>query len=153
MVSRASLGENYGKSRAMNVMSLMTSNLALFYAIVFAELTHTRVQRGVPRGSALELEIGTRAIQHISHEMRDPNRAVLDSNIWTVVILGYSEKEAPLRVGTQYPRQSFLRELQSLHVYCKMEIVLEHVFGLVKLVELLGGLQKIKTPGMAEVIS
>lgn len=153
MVSRAPLGEQYGKLWATNVMSMMASNLSLFYSIIFAELTYTRVQRGITRATALELEIGKRAVRHASHEISDPNRATLDSNLWSVVILGYSGKEAPLRTGSEYPRQSSLRQLQSLHIYCKMEIVFEHVFGLIKMVEVLGGLQKITTPGMAQLIS
>ena len=153
MVSVGPSGESYGKSWAMNVMSPMKSNRALFYSVIFAEMIHTRVLRGLPRGSAFELEVGTRAIQHVSYEMRDPNRAVMDSNIWAVVALGYSGKEARLRTGQKYPRQSFLKELQSLHIYCKMEIIPEHVYGLIKLIGLLGGLHKIKTPGMAQVIS
>jgi hypothetical protein len=153
MVSRAYSAEAYGKSWAMDIMSTMASNTALFYAVMFGELMHTRVLRGIAQGSTMELEIGTRAIQHICHEIGDPNRAVLDSTIWAVVILGYSGRQAPLRLGSKYPRQSFLRELQSIHVYCKMEIVLEHVLGLIRLVNLVGGLQNIKTRGMAQVIS
>jgi hypothetical protein len=153
MVSVGPSGESYGKSWAMNIMSPMKSNRALFYSVIFAEMIHTRVLRGLPPGSAFELEVGTRAIRHISYEMRDPNRAVMDSNIWAVVALGFSGKEARLRTGQKYPRQSFLKELQSLHIYCKMEIIPEHVYGLIKLIGLLGGLHKIKTTGMAQVIS
>src|SRR3982751_450212 len=115
MVSNSHLGESYGKIWAKNIMSPMKSNLALFYSVIFAEIIHTRALRGLPQRSTFELEIGTRAIQHVSHEMRDPNRAVLDTNIWAVVALGYSGEEAPLRTG-KYPRQSFLKELQSLHI-------------------------------------
>ena len=146
-------GEGYGKSWAMNVMSAMKSNRALFYSVILAEMIHTRVIRGQSRGSALELEVGTRAISHISYEMRDPKRAVTDLNIWAVLALGFSGKEARLRTGPKYPRQSFLKELQSLHIYCKMELIPEHVYGLIKLIQLLGGLHKIKMPGMAQVIS
>ena len=153
MVSAGLSRESYGKSWAMNVMSQMKSNLALFYSVIVAEMIHTRVLRGVSQGSTFELEVGTRAITHISYEMRDPNRAVKDSNIWAVLALGYSGKTARLRTGQKYPRQSFLKELQSLHIYCRMELIPEHIYGLIKLIELLGGLHKVKTPGMAQVIS
>lgn len=153
MVSRGASGKDYGKLWAMQVMSSLTSNLALLYAMIFAEMIHTRVRNGNPSRSPWELEAGARAIRLISLEMRNPARARLDSSIWVVVILGFAGKVAPLRTGPKYPRQSFLKELQDLHIYCKMEIVLEHVLGLVRLVELIGGLQNVKTPGMAQIIS
>ena len=153
MVSRGASGREYGKSWAIDIMSSMTSNMALLYAMIFAEMIHTRVQSGNTLRSPWEFEIGARAIRLISQEMRNPVRARLDSSIWVVVILGFAGKEAPLRTGPKYPRQSFLKELQDLHIYCKMEIVLEHVLGLIRLVELIGGLQNVKTPGMAQIIS
>ena len=153
MVSRGTSGKEYGNAWATKVMSSMTSNLALFYSMIFAEMLHTRVQSGNSQRSPLEFEIGARAIHFISHDMRNPDRARLDSSIWAVVILGFAGKEAPLRIGSKYPRQSFLKELQDLHIYCKMEVVLEHVLGLIRLVELIGGLQNVKTPGMAQTIS
>lgn len=153
LVSRGASGQEYGKSWAMEVMSSITSNMALLYSMLFAEMIHARVKSGNSLRSPWEFEVGTRATQLISHEMRNPARARLDSSIWAVVLLGFSGKEAPLRTGPKYPRQSFLKELQDLHIYCKMEIVLEHVLGLVRLIELVGGLQNVKTPGMAQIIS
>jgi hypothetical protein len=153
MVSRGASGKDYGKLWAMQVMSSITSNMALFYAMIFAEMIHTRVRSGNPTRSPWEFEVGARAVASISQEMRNPARARLDSSIWVVVILGFAGRVAPLRPGPKYPRQSFLKELQDLHIYCKMEIVLEHVLGLIKLVDLIGGLQNVRTPGMGQIIS
>jgi len=137
----------------MDVMSLMKSNLALFHALIFGELLYTRVKRGVARATPLEVEIGARAVQHISREIGDPTRAVTDETVCAVVILGYSGRVAAPRPRPEYPRQSSLRKLQSLDVYCKMEIVMHHVQGLVQMVEVMGGVQKLKTPGMAQLLS
>jgi len=153
LVSRDAQRDAYGAGFATAVLSKISSSPALLYSLMFAELIHNRVLRNVKNGPALELEVGTRAIHYVSREMQDPRQAVSDANIWAVVVLGYSGREAPLRTGAKYPRQSFLKELQSLHIYCKMEIVVEHVLGLMKLVELMGGLDKIRIPGMAQVVS
>ena len=153
MVSRGPSGEVYGKAVAASIMSSITSSPALFYAMMVGESMYSRAQKRNPRSSPIELEVGARAVQYLSQEMRDPVRAVSDANIWAVLTLGYSGKIAPSRVGPKYPRQSFLKELQSIHIYCRMEIVYAHVLGLMKLVELLGGIHNIKTPGMAQVLS
>ena len=121
--------------------------------MLFAQILHDRVQQGIYGTTPIEIEIGARAVKHLNREISEPQRAGTESNIWAVVALGYSGRVASLRPGLQYPRQSFLRELQSIHIYCRMEIVAEHVLGLIKMVNLIGGLHKVKTPGMAQVIS
>ncbi|KAJ9609018.1 hypothetical protein H2200_006789 [Cladophialophora chaetospira] len=104
--------------------------------------------------SALGANYG-QAIRHLNKEISDPDpaRALSDSNIWAVLVLAYSGREDKLRSASSYPRQSFLRELQSIHIYLKMAIVIEHVLGLVKMMELLGDMRKIKPPGIAQTVS
>ena len=133
-------------------MSHTTSHEPLFYSTVHAEMIVARAVRGIPNPSPIELEIGAKAIQLVSREMRDPKTALLDANIWAVLNLGYAGGQEPLRSG-QYPRQSFLRELQSVHLYCKLVVRVAHIIGLIKIVNLMGGLEKIKTPGTAAAIS
>jgi hypothetical protein len=108
--------------------------------------------RGIPEPSPIELEIGSKAIQLVSQELRDPKRALSDTNIWAVLNLAYTGAKEPLRVG-KYPRQSFLKELQSIHIYCKLVVEVAHIVGLIKILNLLGGLDKIKIPGTAATIS
>ena len=134
-------------------MSSVTYHPALLHTMLFAVMVHDRVQQGISRQPPAEIMVGMEAVSHLNREISDPDRALSDSNIWTVLTLAYSGREDRLRSSRDYPRQSFLRELQSIHIYCKMEIVIEHVFGLIKMIELLGGLYKIKTPGIAQVIS
>ena len=120
--------------------------------MVHSEMIFARAAQGIPDPSPLELEIGAKAIQLVSQDIRDPKRALSDANIWAVLNLGYTGAKEPLRVG-RYPRQSFLKELQSIHIYCKLVVEVAHIIGLIKIVNLLGGLDKIKVPGTAATIS
>ncbi|OQV03891.1 hypothetical protein CLAIMM_08871 [Cladophialophora immunda] len=155
LVSKAALTGNYGRSFASNVMASLSQHPAQLHAMIFAVMVHDRIQQGISNPTATELVVGTEAIRHLNQEISNPNpdRALSDSNIWAVLVLAYSGREDRIRSGQSYPRQSFLRELQSIHIYLKMEIVIEHVLGLIKMMELLGDLQKIKTPGIAPVVS
>ena len=76
-----------------------------------------------------------------------------DFSIWAVVVPAYSGREDKLRSGHDYPSQCSMRDLQSIHIYLKMDIVIEHVLGLVKMMALLGDLRRIKAPGIAQTVS
>jgi hypothetical protein len=153
MVSKGSSGAAYGKSFAMNVMSSITVSPALLHSILFAQMLHDRVHQGVHSATPIEVEVGANAVEHLNREISESRKAVKESSIWAVVCLAYSGREATLRSGLQYPHQSFLKELQSIHIYCRMEVVVEHVLGLIKMVDMVGGLHNIKTPGIAQMIS
>ncbi|KIY01513.1 uncharacterized protein Z520_03065 [Fonsecaea multimorphosa CBS 102226] len=155
LVSKAALTGKYGRSFASNVMASLSQHPAQLHAMIFAVMVHDRIQQGISNPTATELMVGTEAIRHLNTEISDPDpkRALSDSNIWAVLVLAYSGREDRIRSGPSYPRQSFLRELQSIHIYLKMEIVIEHVLGLIKMMDLLGNLHKIKTPGIAPIVS
>lgn len=137
----------------MNVMSSITTSPALLNSLIFAQMLYDRVHHGAHSATPIEVDIGATAVEHLNLEISHPGSVVNESSIWAVVCLAYSGREAVLRSGLQYPHQSFLKELQSIHVYCRMEIVLEHVLGLIKMIEVAGGLQNIRTHGMAQMIS
>lgn len=137
----------------MNVMSSLTVSPALLHAVLFAQMLYDRVQQGVPNATAMENEIGAMAVKHLNREISDSTQSIRDSSIWAVVCLAYSGRVAMLQPRLQHPRQTFLKELQSLHIYSRMEIVVEHILGLIKMIEHMGGFHKIKTPGIAQMIS
>ncbi|OAP57591.1 hypothetical protein AYL99_08329 [Fonsecaea erecta] len=153
LVSKAALAGKDGRTFASNVMASLSQHPAQLHAMIFAVMVHDRIQQGISNPTATELMVGTEAIRHLNRELSDPKGALTDSNIWAVLVLAYSGREDRTRSGQSYPRQSFLRELQSIHIYLRMEIVIEHVLGLIKMVELLGDLRKIKTPGIAPIVS
>jgi len=153
LLSRGSSGARYGKSWSMSMMSHITDSPAVLHSMLYAGYLHDLVQRGATQAPPIAFEVGTQAIIHLNHEMSDPRYTISDAHIWSVVILAYSGRIAELRSALSYPRQSFLKDLQSINIYCRMEIVVMHVVGLIKMIELTGGLHKIKIPGMAQVIS
>ncbi len=156
LVSKPGLSTKYGRSFANDLMASLAQDPALLHAILFTRQVFDRVEQGISSNpTPLELVIGNEAIRHLNKKISDPNpaQALSDTNIWTVLILAYSGREDTLRSGQSYPRQSLLRELQSIHIFLKMNIVIEHVMGLIKMVELLGDLRKIKTPGIAATVS
>ncbi|EXJ64630.1 hypothetical protein A1O7_00967 [Cladophialophora yegresii CBS 114405] len=155
LVSKAALSAPYGRAFSSDLMASLSMHPAQLHAMMFAVMVHDRIQQGISNPTATELMVGTEAIRHLNKEISspDPDRALSDSNIWAVLVLAYSGREDNLRSAQSYPRQSFLRELQSIHIYLKMDIVIEHVLGLVKMMELLGDLRKIKTPGVAQTVS
>ena len=137
----------------MDMMSHLTDSPAVLHSMLFAGYLHDVVQQGATRAPSIAFEVGTKAIMHLNREISDAQYAINDAYIWSVFILAYSGRIARLRSARSYPRQSFLKELQAIQIYCRMEIVVMHVVGLIKMIELIGGLHKIKIQGMAQVIS
>ena len=127
--------------------------MALFYSMIFAEMVHMRVKIG----SSLEiyLGIGSRRSGYTPNQPRDARSGTSAPRLKH---MGCGNSRFRRKSGActswtpKYPRQSFLKELQDLHIYCKMEIVREHVQGLMKLIALVGGLQNVKIQ-VAQIIS
>ena len=117
-----------------------------------ASMMYTRVARNDASNYILELTVGAKAVELLNKELCRPDTAVTEAILWAVVALGYTDSVGELRSGKR-PRQSFLRELQSLHIYGRLAINPTHVEGLGKLLQIIGGIEKIKTPGMAQVMS
>jgi len=107
-----------------------------------------------PRNLAL---VGLRSraeiVKRLCITMKDPEEAAKDVNIFAIAALakiGELEKGyVPLRKPTQGP----LRSLQFLNKLALMEIVPIHYQALTNLIELKGGLENIKLPGLASLIS
>ncbi|RVX74523.1 hypothetical protein B0A52_01649 [Exophiala mesophila] len=144
--------DSYGPHFAGNILNLAVNNTTLLYAMMFAGMMFARTANNQTTPSVLELQFGARAIHMLSQQLRSPATAATEANIWAVVALGYCDNFISLRPG-KHPRQSFLKELQSLHIYGRMTVNLAHIQGLKQLIQLLGGLDKIRTPGIAQVIS
>jgi hypothetical protein len=123
----------------------------MMYSMMAAAMLFMRVAQKSERNYMLELQTNARAVQLLSKQMQNLETAATEANIWAVVALGYSAYVGDLRTG-RCPRQSFLKELQSLHIYGRLVINKVHVAGLMQLVQMLGGVDKIKTPGMAQVM-
>jgi hypothetical protein len=152
MVTNRSSGDVYGPTFANHIVSMASQTPALMYCMMTAALMYTRVARKDSSNYGLELSVGTRAIESLNQVLLRPNPVITDAIIFAVFAVGYSGSVGQVRTG-RYPRQSFLRELQSLHIYGRLIVNPAHVGGLAKLVQLRGGFDKIQIPGMVQVMS
>jgi hypothetical protein len=152
MVSKNESRDAYGKRFADNTLALATVSPAALYAMMNATIVFARAAQPSGKPSLLEIETQARAVQLVSEQMRHPETAATEANIWAVFGLGYTGSVAPLRKGRS-PQQSFLRELQSLHLYGRLVINEVHAAGMFQLIQMLGGIEKLKIPGMAQMLS
>ncbi|EXJ62207.1 hypothetical protein A1O7_02640 [Cladophialophora yegresii CBS 114405] len=151
MITNVSSRDVYGPRFAHHILSMAVRNPVLLYSMMSAAMLFMRVAQKSERNYMLELQVNATAVRLLSEQMRNPQTAATEANIWAVVALGYSGYVGEIRTG-KCPRQSFLKELQSLHIYGRLVINKVHVAGLMQLVQMLGGVDKITTPGMAQVI-
>lgn len=102
----------------------------------------------------LEHKIATQslAVSLINEQMLDPTRASSDQNLLAVLGLAVHGQDT-LPAHRKTPKQGPLRDLQGLELYSSMKTVPLHFNGLALLVELRGGLEKVKLPGIAAIIS
>jgi hypothetical protein len=85
--------------------------------------------------------------------MRDPVEACKDINIFAISALSKGGQFKKMDVSLKTPKQGPLRSLQSINSFGLTESNPLHFDGLSKLMELKGGLGKIKMPGLAALIS
>jgi hypothetical protein len=72
----------------------------------------------------------------------------LATNAWDPVLELYQKLPPPKPFF-----EPFLKSLQSLDVYGLLSVNPQHAMGLLRLIEVRGGLEKVNTPGLAAVIS
>jgi hypothetical protein len=131
---------------------MASQSAALLHSMIAAAMMFERTARGLGEAGPREVEVNAIAIRLLSQQMARSETAILEHNIWAVLALGYSGAVDRVRVG-KLPQQSFLKELQSLHIYGRLIINKAHLAGLIKLVSMIGGPQNLVTPGMAAVMS
>lgn len=94
------------------------------------------------------------SITRINLAIQDPSEALTDAIILCVLCMANNKNEPPIGPDNlESPFQSPLRSLQWLDVYGRLKPHPVHQIGLVQLVQLKGGLDKIKLPGLAGVIA
>ncbi|KAL4869708.1 hypothetical protein BDV12DRAFT_75037 [Aspergillus spectabilis] len=138
------------------------SDPTLFTAFLYGSLSHMRVQAlngWIPRHlfrarqQRLLENVEMETIKLVSREMDNPSRAVCDAMIFSVVCMAHNKAEHD---STGFPTPPFtapMQRLQWLDVYGSLRTNLVHIGGLVQMVHLRGGIDKIQLPGLASVIS
>ncbi|CEL06808.1 hypothetical protein ASPCAL09980 [Aspergillus calidoustus] len=141
---------------------LGVSDPVLFTAFLFGSLSHMRVQalKGwIPRHIFRHRQ--QRLLEHaemetvrlVSREMSNPSRAVCDAMIWSVVCMAHNKAEDDVNGLPDIPFTAPMQRLQWLDVYGCLRPNLIHIGGLIQMVNLRGGIEKIELPGLASVIS
>ncbi|CEJ55111.1 hypothetical protein PMG11_01386 [Penicillium brasilianum] len=134
---------------------------ALHSAMLFGSYSHRRIMWLQKKQSEFSADDEKQmsiceadSIMRINRAIQSPSEAITDAIILCVLCMANNKNEPPLGPDFQEsPFQSPLRSLQWLDVYGRLKPHPIHQAGLVQLVYLKGGLQTIKLPGLAGVIS
>lgn len=142
--------------------SLSLKHPTLFTALLYSSLTHKRIRHMLSSASGELFDAqdarflgvcSAHATQLLNEALRDPDEAVSDVNILSVLMMIEQPFLQPDRDWEkQSPFQTPLTHLQWLVVHGAREPNLANQNGLTTLVNLKGGLQNIKIPGVAPAI-
>ncbi|KIW80270.1 hypothetical protein Z517_06885 [Fonsecaea pedrosoi CBS 271.37] len=126
---------------------------SLFHASLFCQLTRNRIFRLSPAQSPEQMQCYTETIRGVHQKFADASVSCEDENILAVYALSY-HGEPRVHLAGPVPSQGPLTTLQLLHLYGgRLHTVGVHLQGLAKMLDLRGGLSKIRLPGLAQAIS
>lgn len=137
-------------------MQISSSNPSVLHMFITGALLNSQgALSTIPSNTIARGMFRSRAeiVRRMSIAMKDPIEACKDVNIFAIVVLAKTEMSHRVEIPLKTPKQGPLRSLQLLNVLALSEIDPIHFEGLSKLIELKGGLEKIKIPGLAALIS
>ncbi|KAJ5209936.1 Protein of unknown function DUF3468 [Penicillium cf. griseofulvum] len=151
------------QTAASKWFDLSMADPALFTAFMFGSLCHLRVQWqnnwvpgtvfGPKERRALQL-CEMESIKLINQAVRDPDRAVSDAVLLSVICMAHHQAEEKLvQRHRRTPFNPPFPRLQWIDVYGCLPPNMIHIKGLLQLVKLRGGLANIPTEGLAATIS
>ena len=135
----------------------------LFTVVLFGAVSHKRLYslrmektRDIwkPQHNNMLILLELEAIKRVNEAIQDPSRALSDAVI--ICVMGLVNNGGSDLMWDENPRllfQSPLRDLQWLDVYGRLMPNSVHLNGLAQLVKLRGGLEHIKLPGLAPILS
>jgi len=134
-------------------VSLALENPSLYKTWVHCISVYYFALRGQWKQSEFLLSTHSRALEAMNGEMQDSVHACSDSNILAVWGLATHGWEKFLPPGYKVPNQGRMKHLQSLDRYSLMKFIPLHLNGLEALTQMRGGLDKVKSEGIAALIS
>lgn len=151
------------RATANTWFDLSMADPALFTAFMFGSLCHLRVQWqnnwvpgtvfGQKERRALQL-CEMESIKLINQAVRDPDRAVSDAVLLSVICMAHHQAEEKLvQRHHRTPFNPPFPRLQWIDVYGCLPPNMVHIKGLLQLIKMRGGLTKIHTEGLAATIS
>jgi hypothetical protein len=107
-----------------------------------------------PQDNEMLIFFELESIQRVNEAIQNPSRALSDEVILSVMILVHNRvDELMLDENLRSPFQSPLRGLQWLDIYGRPMPNPVHLSGLIQLIKMRGGLEQIKLPGLAPILS
>jgi hypothetical protein len=143
-------------------LSRALTSPALFDAFMYGAATHMQTRRRLgnvriePQTNQEKRELivsEAETIKHLNRVMRDPSHAITDETILAVLCMGFNRVDGSAWPRADPPLKPPLRNLQWLNVYGTLSGNEIHVRGMIKLIEMKGGLESLKMPGLAETVS
>lgn len=136
----------------------IVSETGLFYTYLFSQLTRNTCTQILPsRAQRQIVQCHSETVSYVNTQLADPATACNDDNIHAVLALAnhyLPEDTSPARVGVQGPAQGPLNSLRLLNLYGgPIQPVSMHWQGLLHMIKLRGGIEKIKLSGLAGQIS
>ncbi|KAL3465415.1 hypothetical protein BJX64DRAFT_285359 [Aspergillus heterothallicus] len=138
--------------------SLSMTDPALHSSMLYGAYAHQRAHSVAnhPKNSQSSRELvlaEVDAISKINSAIQNPVKATSDAIILSVLCLANNDRPAEQQAVPQSPFQPPLKSLQWLDIYGTSSPNPVHQAGLVRIIELCGGLDMIQLPGLAAVIS
>jgi len=125
------------------------------HMFIIGALNNSAGRIGISARSMALVGLRSRAeiVKRMCITMRDPEEAGKDVNIFAIAALAKNGEPEKGYVPLKTPTQGPLRSLQFLNKLALTESVPVHYKALTKLIELKGGLEEIKLPGLSALIS
>jgi hypothetical protein len=135
---------------------------ALLSAFLYGTLSHEfvleRMQSGTPsrerRQKMLQIMVAeNESIRRINQALQDPGSQKTDELLMAVFFMGYSRYDEAVFSPGRDPHKSPLNDIQWANIYSYLDYDEVHVMGLIRLLEIRGGIDAIKLHGLAEMMS
>jgi hypothetical protein len=153
---------NFQNQNAMALMRRIVSESLFANIFVFTQLVRELAikAQSSPEQERARFRCLAEAIQIVNHRLRDHDTAIDDDTILAVLALSFhdpklDEQKAPLgSIQFQKPSQGPLKSLRMLQLYGgPIKHASMHLRGLVKMIELRGGLSSLHMPGLAQNVA
>lgn len=135
---------------------------ALLSAFLYGTLSHEfvleRMQSGTPsrerRQKMLQIMVAeNESIRRINQALQDPAAQKTDELLMAVFLMGYSRYDEAVFSPGRDPHKSPFNEVQWANIYSYLDYDEVHVMGLIRLLEIRGGIDAVRLNGLAEMMS
>jgi hypothetical protein len=135
---------------------------ALLSAFIYGTLSHEfvldRMESGAPtkerRQKMLQIMVAeSESISRINRALQDPEAQKTDELLMAVFLMGYSRYDDAVFSPQRNPHKSPLNDIQWANIYSYLDYDEVHVGGLIRLLEIRGGIDAIELHGLPEMMS